>query len=163
MLEKLQGVSLQPVLDALAGTQGKIAGLDVEQIKTPVNTFMESAKERRRAGGRAVMRSQALGRSGGRAGARVLGPPRGQDGVGHSRDVSVARPPSPADWRGRRGTDRHATNFRLQKSEMGSASGITASLPHVPSPPQAVPLEDVGWPASCFAGHRSDHPGRRSR
>jgi len=45
MLEKLQGVSLQPVMDALAGTQDKIANLDVEQIKSPVNTFTESAKE----------------------------------------------------------------------------------------------------------------------
>jgi len=45
MLEKLQGVSLQPVMDAMASTQDKIANLDVEQIKTPVNTFMESAKE----------------------------------------------------------------------------------------------------------------------
>jgi len=43
MLEKLQGVSLQPILDALMGTQGQIGGLDVETIKAPVSKFMESA------------------------------------------------------------------------------------------------------------------------
>eukprot|EP00429_Kryptoperidinium_foliaceum_P042713 CAMPEP_0176115130 /NCGR_PEP_ID=MMETSP0120_2-20121206/57817_1 /TAXON_ID=160619 /ORGANISM="Kryptoperidinium foliaceum, Strain CCMP 1326" /LENGTH=339 /DNA_ID=CAMNT_0017449367 /DNA_START=63 /DNA_END=1082 /DNA_ORIENTATION=- len=45
MLEKLQGVSLQPLMDALTGTQGKVAGLDVAMIKTPVNAFMEPAKD----------------------------------------------------------------------------------------------------------------------
>jgi len=45
MLDKLQGVSLQPVMDAMNGTMDKVANLDMEQIKAPVNKFMESAKD----------------------------------------------------------------------------------------------------------------------
>jgi len=45
MLEKLQSVSLEPVMKALNNTTEKVGSLDPQAIKTPVNKFMESAKD----------------------------------------------------------------------------------------------------------------------
>lgn len=45
MVEKLRGLSLKPLLDSLTGTQGAIAGLDIEQVKASVTTFRASATD----------------------------------------------------------------------------------------------------------------------
>jgi len=43
MIDKLKGVSLQPLMNSLNGSKDMIANLDVNAVKTPVNTFVESA------------------------------------------------------------------------------------------------------------------------
>jgi len=43
MVEKLNQINLQPIVDMLENATSTIGGLDVNQVKTPMNKFLESA------------------------------------------------------------------------------------------------------------------------